>query len=167
MLLAAILTRSALNLLLILAGVREQVKGISWSPFIYAPRFVTAPSSRIIFANVTLLGDFSINTEKHTPIEGYTKKSSYIQFMEREFYTLTELVEKTGLCKRTFRRRIQSGDLRAYKFGKEYKVLRDDYQEWRERHAVTFEQERFAVSRPTRSKRSTTAYALRPLAATK
>lgn len=89
--------------------------------------------------------------------------------MEREFYTLADLVAKTGLCGRTFRRRIQTGQLRAYRFGKEYHVLVPDYEEWRESHVVTVEHTPFDASRtqPGKPRPADPRYSLKRLAADK
>lgn len=87
--------------------------------------------------------------------------------MEREFYTLSDLVAKTGLCGKTFRRRIQAGQLRAYRFGKEYRVLVPDYEAWRDSHVVTVELAPFDALRaqPSKPRAADPRYSLKRLAA--
>lgn len=102
------------------------------------------------------------------PIWGSRREDQrYVQPMEREFYTLSDLVAKTGLCSRTFRRRIQAGELRAYRFGKEYQVLVADYEAWRESHVVTVEHAPFDAlkAQPSKPRAVDPRYSLKRLAA--
>ena len=59
-----------------------------------------------------------------------------------DFYTLSQLTEKTGISVRSFREFIKNGDLKASKIGKTYIVTEADFiefiQQFTDNRAVAF-----------------------------
>ena len=53
---------------------------------------------------------------------------------EREFYTAQDLADKLELNVMTIYRYIKSGRLKAFKFGKEFRIDATDYKTFLEKH---------------------------------
>jgi len=49
---------------------------------------------------------------------------------EKEFYTAQELADKLRVNIMTIYRYIKAGKLKAYKFGKEFRIQKDDYEKF-------------------------------------
>lgn len=50
--------------------------------------------------------------------------------------TIPEVAERVRLAKQTVRHAVTAGELRAYKFGREYRVRAEDADAWIESHLV-------------------------------
>lgn len=47
-----------------------------------------------------------------------------------KFLSVAEVAESLGLCERTVKRRIESGELAAHKFGQKWKIKEADLQDY-------------------------------------
>jgi excisionase family DNA binding protein len=57
--------------------------------------------------------------------------------MEKDWYSPQEIAEELGLKVETIREYIRKKELPAYKFGRDYRVKREDYEEWLKKRRTT------------------------------
>lgn len=57
--------------------------------------------------------------------------------MEKEFYTAKELAEKLSVNVMTIYRYIKAGKLHAYKIGKEFRIEKQEFQNFLKRSEIT------------------------------
>lgn len=60
----------------------------------------------------------------------YAKTELLAAVIEKDAFSVNEVVEKTSLSKGFVFNEIRSGNLRAKRFGKRVLVLRSDYEDW-------------------------------------
>jgi excisionase family DNA binding protein len=57
--------------------------------------------------------------------------------MDKDWYSPQEIAEELGLKVETIREYIRKKELPAYKFGRDYRVKREDYEEWLKKRRTT------------------------------
>jgi excisionase family DNA binding protein len=55
----------------------------------------------------------------------------------KDWYSPQEIAEELGLKVETIREYIRKKELPAYKFGRDYRVKREDYEEWLKKRRTT------------------------------
>ncbi len=57
--------------------------------------------------------------------------------MEKDYYTPQEIADKLNLKPDTIREYIRRKELPAYRFGRDYRIKKDDYEEWLKKRRTT------------------------------